>query len=313
MADTSIFSIQPPEWMQHRAEVGYESALEDSKQLGQNLGMAAGSAIVAGINPKDSKQNFLSRWSSAYHEIEDPFYQGKKAQSDLQVATLKDRIQGMKEYPEWLKSTGGNAEKMLDAPFTGTSEWASSMVEQAKMQAWQRSTQRQAVEVRQQQVENQLEIAQLKNQIEADRIANAKQIAEITAQSRKDVAQTTATSRENVAETQAQNRIDVAQLNAQTQKELAKIHAQGKNLTLGNYISRGHTTVFNSLRGNYDPKKDADITTNGKFDEKKASQKAVKILAEDYDSFSAQEPATPEPASPVKVGGFTVTPVTDNQ
>lgn len=92
MPDTSIFSIQPPEWMQQRATFQFENAVRDSEMLGQTMGNVAASAISAGINPKDSKQNFLSRWSDAYHQIQDPMYDIKRKQGELSLEATKSDL-----------------------------------------------------------------------------------------------------------------------------------------------------------------------------------------------------------------------------
>lgn len=286
MADIGIFSIQPPEWLQKRAMFDLE---QNTEALSNMAGMAA-TAVTSGVKTGEKGGSFLNNWHNAYEDLKDPYWEGKKATADLQVATMKDRVQGMKEYPEWLKSTGNDADKILDTPFTGKSQWAADMVEKSKMAAWQRTTQQQAVEVKKQQVENQLSNQELKNQIEANRIETMKAIAEIQASSREKVAETTATSREKVADTQAKGRIDLAANAQQYKLDLEKYKADlkqtqgGKSVSKQEFINRQMGRLMTEL---YESGS-SDIQTNGQYDAQKAANKAVEVLGQTYDEFSKQ-------------------------
>jgi len=297
MADTGIFSQGPPEWLQRRAQFD----LEQNTESLNNLAGMAGSAISAGVQTGTKGGNFLDNWKSAYMDLKDPYWEGKKATADLQVATMKDRVQGMKEYPEWMQSTGGSADKMLDTPFVGKSQWAADMVEKAKMSAWQRSTQQQAVEVKQQQVENQLTIQGLKNQMDADKIDTAKQIAAMQAASREKVADTTANSREKVADINANAKVDLASTAQQYKLDLEKYKSDlkqtqgGKSVSKQEFINRQMGRLMGDLYNSWDTKKDGD------YDAQKAANKAVEILGQTYDQFSKQ-PAS-QPSASVKLAG----------
>jgi phosphohistidine phosphatase SixA len=177
MADTSIFSIQPPEWLQKRA-------LLNEEQNEQALGTLAGvlvSGVAAGAKSAKTGTNFMQNWNDTYQTLQDPFYEGKKAQSDLAVAMTKDKLQGMVEYPKWLQSTGGDPEKMLTTPFTGTSQTAAEQVEKAQQTAWMRYTQSRVADIRQESVDNQLQEAELKNKLAADHLAQTERLYKVGA------------------------------------------------------------------------------------------------------------------------------------
>lgn len=301
MSDTSIFSQGPPEWLQRRALIETEQNTAAMNQLAGNLG----SAIVGGMktgstDPETGKpMNFLTAWTTAKNLVQDPYYQGKKAMSDLSVATQKDRLKGMQEYPEWLKSTGGNPENMLDTPFNGTSQWAADMVERAKNGAWQRSTQRQAVEVRKQQVENQLEEAKIKAdaQAEANKIrADAQtEAARIRAEAQKSAAETAAKSRETVADKQIEGRIDLEKIKADLQAA-----GGGKSVSKQEFINRQFGRAITEIYNSWDKKKD------GPYSVQKASDMAEEILGSTYDKFANQPATNPNQVQTTSGKRFTV-------
>jgi hypothetical protein len=94
---------------------------------------------------------------------------------------MQDKEQGIKEYPEWLKSTGGDPQKMVDTPFTGTSQFAAQQVQQTKLAALQRTIQKQAVDAKMLDAENKVKIANIKAQSDSQRIEMYGKIAEMKA------------------------------------------------------------------------------------------------------------------------------------
>ena len=118
MTNTSIFSIQPPEWLQKRAMFDYESNVESAGKAGQTVGATLGAGIEKTFGSPTDKRNFFQMISDAYQTANDPLWMEKasaaKAQSELVQAQKKDQLQGMKEYPEWMQQTGGDWKKVLD-------------------------------------------------------------------------------------------------------------------------------------------------------------------------------------------------------
>jgi hypothetical protein len=100
---------------------------------------------------------------------------------DMNAIKIADQAKGMQEFPAWLKSTGGDWKKVLDTPFTGTSQYGSEMAEKVQQAAWQKGVQQQAVDLKQQQVDNQLAEAQQKADLESQRIDVQKQKNDIWA------------------------------------------------------------------------------------------------------------------------------------
>ena len=159
-----IFSIQPPRWLQERTSHGFDLARE--------AGGLAGTTIGSGIKSATTGENFFTVFKDAVNTAKDPFYMEKaeafRASAELQHATTADKLQGMKEYPEWLKETGGDWQKALDVPFTGTSVSGAQMVEKQKNAAWMTYTKQQAQEIQKQKTENTLEF---QRQTEAQKAA----------------------------------------------------------------------------------------------------------------------------------------------
>jgi DNA polymerase III alpha subunit (gram-positive type) len=93
--------------------------------------------------------------------------QAKGLDIKQQQMEIADKAQGMKEYPEWLRQTGGDWQKVLDTPFTGTSQSGSEMAQRVQQAAWQKSVQQQALDIKQQGVQNQLDIAKTKADLQA--------------------------------------------------------------------------------------------------------------------------------------------------
>jgi hypothetical protein len=200
MADTSIFSIEPPRWLQAEDSIDFN---ELGKQTGAAVGALAktiGTMSSKGFQSKEQGKNFFEQMLDASRTANDPLYQDKvdayRSQAELQQATNKDKLQGMKEYPEWLKSTNGDWKKILDTPFTGTSTAAAEMVAQQKQQAWMRSVQEQGLELKQTQIQNKLDMEQMRADLEAERIQDQKDAAA----ARTSVAQQDADTRKKVAD-----------------------------------------------------------------------------------------------------------------
>lgn len=181
MADTSIFSVEPPRWLQAEDSIDFN---EMGKQTGEAVGQLAktiGTMSSKGFQSKEQGKNFFEKMLDASRTANDPLYQDKidayRSQAELEQATNKDKLQGMKEYPEWLKSTNGDWKKILDTPFTGTSTSAAEMVAQQKQQAWMRSVQEQGVQLKQTQIQNKLDMDQMRADLEAERIQDQKDAA----------------------------------------------------------------------------------------------------------------------------------------
>ena len=181
MSDTSIFSVEPPRWLQAEDSIDFN---EMGKQTGEAVGQLAktiGTMSSKGFQSKEQGKNFFEKMLDASRTANDPLYQDKidayRSQAELEQATNKDKLQGMKEYPEWLKSTNGDWKKILDTPFTGTSTSAAEMVAQQKQQAWMRSVQEQGVQLKQAQIQNKLDSDMMKAQLEKERIDDLKSSA----------------------------------------------------------------------------------------------------------------------------------------
>jgi hypothetical protein len=76
----------------------------------------------------------------------------------------------MQEFPAWLKETGGDWKKVLDTPFTGTSNFGAQQAQRVQQQAWQKSVQQQAVDLGQQKVQNQLDEAKQKADLQSQKL-----------------------------------------------------------------------------------------------------------------------------------------------
>jgi hypothetical protein len=164
MAD--IFGIEPPRWLSQRTSHGFDLANE--------AGELAGTALGSGVKSATTGENFFTVFKDAVNTARDPFYMEKaeamRANAELTHATTADKLQGMKEYPEWLKETGGDWQKALDIPFTGTSVSGAQMVEKQKNAAWMTYTKNQAIELKKQDADNKLEIERQRIQDTKDKL-----------------------------------------------------------------------------------------------------------------------------------------------
>jgi len=189
MAD-SIFNQGPPRWQ----------AFGMGEEIGQALGGIIGGTIKAATNDrKESNMNFMQAWGRGFLEAQDSNYDLKqkmamlsleeqKTALDIQHMTLDDKKQGMKEYPEWLKATGGDWKKMMTTPFDGTSNFAAELVAKQKQQAWMRSIQEEAANAKMTDAENRVKVAQIKAETDAQRIAAQKEISAANIKSRETIA-----------------------------------------------------------------------------------------------------------------------------
>jgi hypothetical protein len=164
-----VFNVQPPEWLQKRATFDYEENVRGGEAVAGELG----SALAGGVKSAATGNNFFDMFNEARGLANDPMYVPKmealRAKADLMHQQTADQLQGAKEYPEWLKQTGGDWQKMLDTPFDGTSVSGSQMVEKQKTAAWMTYTKQQAQEIQKQKTENTLEF---QRQTEAQKSAD---------------------------------------------------------------------------------------------------------------------------------------------
>ena len=176
----SIFSDSPRIW---QASPGV-----NPDELGSALAGLFSGAEKA-MDTGDKTTNFMQRFSQGYMQAQDSNFDlkkksallsidSKKVELDAAHMQLDDQKQGLKEYPEWLKSTGGDWRKVLDTPFNGTSNYAAELVAKQKQQAWQRSIQEQSVQVRQQDVQNKIDTAKVKADLEKSKNENWMKIHE---------------------------------------------------------------------------------------------------------------------------------------
>jgi hypothetical protein len=172
MADTSIWSEQPPAWLQKRAIDQSEHG-----QWGQLIGSVAAAAtqsLHGGTNFFDAFHDVLGRQQDSMFDVKQKSallsVESQKAQLDMQNMQIEDQRQGAKEFPEWMRATGGDPNKMISTPFTGSSQAAAQMVEKAQQTAWMRVTQKAAVDAKLTDADNKVKIANIKAQTDAKRI-----------------------------------------------------------------------------------------------------------------------------------------------
>ena len=125
------FSEEPPQWLQRETAVDWD---KEGEKVGGSLGTIMSGFIRAGTNDeKNTGMNFLQAFGTGMNDAQDSMYEIKrnsallsiesqKTKNQLQNFEVQDQIQGAKEIPEWMKQTGGDWKKILDTPFTGTSQ-----------------------------------------------------------------------------------------------------------------------------------------------------------------------------------------------
>jgi hypothetical protein len=186
MAD--IWNVEPPRWLQADAK-GIDT--QKSGELfagliggGYNALTNSNNVVGQDDKGKDIHSSFMQTLGQGIMAAQDPFYMEKaeamRANAELTHATTADKLKGMKEYPEWMKETGGDWKKVLDTPFTGTSQYASELVSRAKQNAWMRSNQEQSIEVRKQDEENKIGIQKLKVDLDRQKLDEVKKYHEGT-------------------------------------------------------------------------------------------------------------------------------------
>jgi hypothetical protein len=163
-------NTEMPAWLGARADWETKSANDAIDKFNPYMDYMAGKATA--LKVEGMKLNLASGILQQ---------QQQEQQINLQQMVMQDKEQGIKEYPEWLKSTGGDPQKMVDTPFTGTSQSAAQQVQQTQLAAWQRTIQQQGVNAKMQDAENKVKIANIKAQSDSQRIEMYGKIAEMKA------------------------------------------------------------------------------------------------------------------------------------
>lgn len=283
MAD--IFNAQPPAWLQKRA-------LDQSEhgQWGQLLGSVAAAAtqsVRGGTNFFDAYHDVLGRQQDAFYDVKQKSallsLEQKNAALTMQGMQIDDQRQGMKEFPDWMRSTGGDPNKMLTTPFTGTSQTAAQMVEKAQQAAWMRTNQQKAVEAKMNDTEAKVTIAG----IQADAKLEAAQISAAT--------------RQKIAELSksADAGFTPRTIPMPAGAKLVQLGPKRWQYVKGDGVNKPLTALqLQTLAGGLD-----DSDPNKDLIKKGAELMAVKqVTGKDKTDASADSPGS------FKVGGFTVTP-----
>ncbi len=143
-------NTEMPAWLGERADMEWKNAADVADNFSPYMDYMRGEQTKIAV--EGAKMNLASGILGL---------QQQKQQINLQQMVMQDKEQGIKEYPEWLKSTGGDPEKMLTTPFTGTSQSAAQQVQQTQLAAWQRSIQKQAVTAKLTETEAKIKIAKM--------------------------------------------------------------------------------------------------------------------------------------------------------
>jgi hypothetical protein len=165
---------QMPAWLGQRATWELQSASEAIGKFNPYMDYMAGKATH--LKVQEMQLNLANGFLQQ---------QQQEQQIGLTKMVMADKEQGIKEYPEWLRSTGGDPQKMVDTPFTGTSQSAAQQVQQTQLAAWQRTIQQQAVTAKMTDAENKVKIANIRAQSDSQRIAMYGKIAEMRANAAK--------------------------------------------------------------------------------------------------------------------------------
>jgi len=181
MPDTGIFNIQPPAWLQRNTTADWFKLGESTGETVTNLAKTIGVMSSQKFQSQEQGQNFFHKMMDASATASDPFYMEKAeafhSQAQLQQATRKDQLQGMKEYADWMKDTGGDWKKVMSTDFTGTSAAGAELAAKQKQQAWMRWTQEQAIEVKKTEAQNKLDVAEMNANTARQKILATKDIA----------------------------------------------------------------------------------------------------------------------------------------
>jgi len=167
-------NTEMPAWLGARADWETKSANDAIDKFNPYMDYMAGKATA--LKVEGMKLNLASGILQQ---------QQQEQQINLQQMVMQDKEQGIKEYPEWLRSTGGDPQKMVDTPFTGTSQSAAQQVQQTQLAAWQRTIQQQGVNAKMQDAENKVKIANIKAQSDSQRIEMYGKIEEMKANAAK--------------------------------------------------------------------------------------------------------------------------------
>ncbi len=155
MADTSIFNVEPPRWLQNSTSVDWFITGQATGEVLSNIATSIGVESSKQFQDKEQGVNFFNKMVDASRVANDPLYLEKvdtfKAQAELTQATKKDQLQGMKEYAEWMKDTGGKGD------WNGTSTYGAELAQKTALQNWMESNQQAAIKVKQIQADNTVE------------------------------------------------------------------------------------------------------------------------------------------------------------
>jgi hypothetical protein len=186
MADTSIFNVEPPRWLQNSTSVDWFKTGQATGEVLGNIATSIGVESSKQFQDKEQGVNFFNKMVDASRVANDPLYLEKvdtfKAQAELTQATKKDQLQGMKEYAEWMKDTGGKGD------WNGTSTYGVELAQKTALQNWMRSNQQAAIKVKQTEADNKIAAAKIKADTDAARIQAQRDIAGANNKSRETIA-----------------------------------------------------------------------------------------------------------------------------
>jgi hypothetical protein len=186
------FSVEPPSWLQRRATIGYEEALQTSGEVGQMAGAAIGSGIQAG----EGKGNFFQLFSDSMNRVKDSMWDFKKKNAlltlqsnELGLQEKQLQIQGQtqefsaqrEDAPIWMQYQSD----ALKDPTTPQPAWQSQKYQTMGQQfVWKQ----QAEELQKQKIQTTLDAAKIKADTDRQRIDAMQSIAAANNKSRETIA-----------------------------------------------------------------------------------------------------------------------------
>lgn len=155
---------QMPAWLGERADAAWKNAATVADNFSPFLDYLNGKR--AALQVENLKLGIASNALGI---------QQQEQSIDITKMQMQDKEQGMQEFPAWLKETGDDWQKVLDTPFTGKSQSGAEMAQKVQQQAWNKSIQQQGVDLAKQSVQNKLDEAKQKADLETQKLAIQKE------------------------------------------------------------------------------------------------------------------------------------------
>ena len=167
--DTSM-----PAWLTQRAGDAFRQNTAGATELGQDARSTIGAFVPFLQTIQDQQQNLKTEGMKLNLASASLGIQQQAQGIEITKMKMLDQEQGAKEFPEWLKQTGGSWQKALVTPFTGTSQSGAAQVAKVQEAAWKTGITQQATDLKKQQVEIQLGAQKLKADQAAAALEEAK-------------------------------------------------------------------------------------------------------------------------------------------